>query len=244
MYEQIEMLMYEPNQENSVLLRTLIRAAFLQAKFNYNLLTYDQSAEALKTLSKNEHRYDIVLLNIDDMETAKKISANVRARNPKTAVIFLGGDYIKLCNLLIFRPSAYIPFPVDKQYAARIVCALHREQRANNRCFPIRNRDETERIPYEQIDYFESSNRKVYLHINSGAKIYEFNAKMDDVVSAVAAPGFIRCHQSYLVNLNNVRKVDKVGRAFIFFSGKSVDIAKRSVSEAVKLFEQYVTNNR
>jgi DNA-binding LytR/AlgR family response regulator len=181
---------------------------------------------------------------MDDENVAIKLTEAVFKQDSKTTIAYMGGDYETLSNLLMFRPSAAISYSAQQTDLMRTIYSLYKEQQKHNHHFLIRNRDEIERIPYEQIDCFESSNRKVYLHTSADTKIYEFNAKIDDVMKSITAPNFIRCHQSFLVNLANVRRIDKTARQFIMFSGKTADISKRSLTEVSDYFEKYAKSGQ
>lgn len=236
----IKFLLYEPDKAKAEHIRTTIKALFLHIKSSYELTTFFTAEDAKKRIVKDPLEYDIIFVNIDEFQDALTLLKIIRTHNIKTSLIFLGDSYHTLCRLMIFRPSSFIPHMLDKNELAGTIYQLYQEQKQQQRCFLIKNRDEIERIPYEQIEFFESSNRKVYLHTRKDSKVYEFNAKIDDVIKAINVCGFIRCHQSCLVNLDNVRKIDKVNRCFTTFSGKTVDISKRSLSEVVSLFEQYL----
>ena len=246
----VEFLMFEPDRERAELLRANIKEILSREKRSYSLTTYFNCDDTLKALTNDPSKYDIVVINFDDEEAARKIAEKIRKRSIVTTLVFLGNDYEKLSRFLMLRPSAMLPYASERETAMMTVLSLYDEQsrykqrRDKNRYFLIRNRDELERIPYEHIDFFESSNRKVYLHNNHDKKIYEFNAKIDDVTAAIPITGFIRCHQSCLVNLANVRRIDKTARQFIMFSGKTVDISKRSMGEVATQFENFSQGNR
>lgn len=50
---------------------------------------------------------------------------------------------------------------------------------------------------------------------------------------------FIKCHQSFIVNMEAVKALDKVNRRFILTSGSTVDISKRMFPEVVEAFQVY-----
>jgi two-component system response regulator AgrA len=246
----VEFLMLEPNRERAELFRTDMKELFVRKKCAYSLSIFFACESVLDALEKDGAKYSVVIIPLDKESDAASIASSVRKRSLRAAIIFLGNDYETLSHLLRFRPSALLPFDADKESVMQAMFCFYKEQnsyqrqREKDRYFLVRNRGDLERIPYEHIDYFESSNRKVYLHNNRDNRVYEFNAKIDDVASSIAIPGFVRCHQSLLVNLANVRRIDKLARQFIMFSGKTVDIAKRSVGDAATEFENYIIAHR
>ena len=55
---------------------------------------------------------------------------------------------------------------------------------------------------------------KMYTYILSLIHI-SFAAVLDDVEKALPEETFFRCHQSFLVNIDNIYQLDRTGRALI-----------------------------
>ena len=55
-------------------------------------------------------------------------------------------------------------------------------------------------IPYKDIIYMESDNKVVYIHTTTqgAVKVY---SKLDAFEEEIKDERFLRCHQSYLVNM-------------------------------------------
>jgi DNA-binding LytR/AlgR family response regulator len=58
-------------------------------------------------------------------------------------------------------------------------------------------------IPVQNIMYIESENQKCHIHCNHGIT-YSIHIKLNDLQNMIDSRYFLRCHQSYLVNLNFV----------------------------------------
>jgi DNA-binding LytR/AlgR family response regulator len=50
------------------------------------------------------------------------------------------------------------------------------------------------------------------------------SARLDDIETRLPSPPFLRCHRSYLVNLDYARSAEKNIRAFIMKNGDRADI--------------------
>jgi DNA-binding LytR/AlgR family response regulator len=232
----MKLLIYDPNRERAEKLRFLIQSYFSHVKANYQLTIYLKESSALGGITQEPLGYDSAFIHLDSLACADHITKAIRKISSKTALAFYGGDYQQLCQLLIYRPSAYLPDPDNRIEVGRILTRLHREWTETKRFFQVREQDRIERIPYDQIDYFESTNRKVYLYLSRGSKVYQFAAKLDDVEQAIGYDRFLRCHQSFLVNLDQVCRLDRVMKRFELLSGKSVEISKRRWNEAEEIF--------
>ena len=75
-----------------------------------------------------------------------------------------------------------------------------------------------------EIDYLESQYRLVHI-VNRNKKTQTITARLDDVQKRLPA-SFYRCHQSFLVNMENISFIDKSNREIHFTSGQSVPSSK------------------
>ena len=57
---------------------------------------------------------------------------------------------------------------------------------------------------YSAICFFEARNKKIYL--NTGAKEYGFYSTMEQLEQELST-SFIRCHRSFIVNVEKIEKV-------------------------------------
>ena len=68
-----------------------------------------------------------------------------------------------------------------------------------------------------EIQYIEAQNKKCLLHL--GAETLAANTTLAEFSRLLTAPAFIRCHRSYIVNLNYVQSLD---RDFTMLNGDKV----------------------
>ena len=86
----------------------------------------------------------------------------------------------------------------------------------------VKKRGEIIRIPIYDIVYIESSAHKLLVHIDND--VYEYNDKMDNIEELLRKNGFIRCHQSYLVNSE---KITVIRSDKLIVSGKEIRISRK-----------------
>ncbi len=83
----------------------------------------------------------------------------------------------------------------------------------------------------EEILFFESSYRKLYVHTDSGTE--ELYAIIDNVMEE-AGGRFIQCHKSFLVNLDRVSSMEH--KFFVMDNGEHVPISRGRAEETRKKF--------
>jgi DNA-binding LytR/AlgR family response regulator len=81
-------------------------------------------------------------------------------------------------------------------------------------------------ILLDEIIYFEHRNHAVIVHTISGELRTSQSVKLDAVDAKVPSPPFLRCHYSFIVNLNYVQSRDKEYPDFIMTGGVRVPITR------------------
>jgi len=99
--------------------------------------------------------------------------------------------------------------------------------------FTVKAGEQKFNIPHDDILFFESNlNRrnKILLHKVDG--MVEFYGTITDV-SSLGMP-FCKCHQSFVVNVQHVKRLDKVSREIEMIDGTIIPVAKRKMTEFSK----------
>ena len=101
--------------------------------------------------------------------------------------------------------------------------------------YPVRQRSKVIRIPYDEILYIESRNSKCILHGKS--EDYVIYKQLDKIAEELNDWRFLRCHQSFLVNMDHVRLAD---REFRMVNGAMVLIRQKDLKAIKQCFLNYV----
>ncbi len=88
------------------------------------------------------------------------------------------------------------------------------------------------KLRYDRIEYAESQGNQILIHLTNGQvlRIYE---RMKNLEQELADRRFLKCHQSYIVNMDHVRSVEDT---FVMKCGARVQIRQR---EKRRIREQY-----
>ena len=103
--------------------------------------------------------------------------------------------------------------------------------------YQVRRRRQVVSLPYEDILFVESRNAKCLLHLRKGEDCPVYK-KLDEIEAALQDNRFLRCHQSYLVNLDYVARID---RQFELTTGDVVLIRQRSLKTVRQAYLDYTT---
>ena len=158
--------------------------------------------------------FDLVFLDVylegdDGIAVARKL----REHDPSVPLVFLTVSREHAVESYEVQATSYLVKPAEPRMAFRVGSA--------RRYFDYRN-----------IAYLESRDHAVLLHQADGS-CHRSLAKLDDVADELSDPRFLRCHRSFIVNMDFI--VD-VRDDFILRDGTCVPVR---VKERRKMHEAY-----
>lgn len=143
---------------------------------------------------------DIFMGNINGVEVAKRI----RITDPYALIIFVSSsnDYYREAYALYAFNYLIKPVAGDtlKEVLHRAILQLDKDIDQVVR-FSFNNSFHTVRC--SQLLYLSSDKHIVNFHLTDGSMLKAYG-KIDDFVTQLSADVFVRCHQSYIVNLKHV----------------------------------------
>lgn len=221
-------------------LRKELKILLMRNRQEAQVFSFSLLKEALAELGENRALYDLLILDLDHISDPIQIYKEFRTSNFLCAIILLCESYGKMPASMPLRPSAYLKKPFEAKHLTGYIQLVLNEYKSTGRFFELKRRKSLERIAYREIECFESNQRIVTLYTTCGTT-HMFTARLDDVEKSTTAESFVRCHQSYLINLDHVKKLDRANRQFQMASGKTVDISRRSMPAVTAAFEAYLT---
>ena len=148
--------------------------------------------------------YDVVLFDADS-EAAAEAIPTIRQAGFCGKLILLSRSIRYAVLGYEWQVSGFLLKPFDfKQLAALIERLGGREDGV----YYLQTRTGVIRLPYEEIVFVESCNSKCLLHSHSG-RVYTVYAPLSKIEAALHDRRFLRCHQSYLINMDHVTAVDR-----------------------------------
>lgn len=215
-----------------------ILADLLEQYCNERAIAYTctqyESGEALYYELGDGGWFDLILLDI-----YMKPSLGIDVARKLREISYRG--IIVFCTVsLDFAPesfevgaSGYLLKPYDPETFARTMDRI--VGMLDDNAYQIKSRSHIIRVPRSEIMYVESKNSHCILH-QMGGKTYTIYKKLGEIERELNASCFLRCHQSYLVNMNFV---EEITTDFILKNGDVVLIRKRSQKEIRQAYYDY-----
>lgn len=204
--------------------------------FNYDILTFSSPNDFINYLSHNSADIafiDIQMEPLNGIETAKTI----HKKNSHIQIIFTSSNKDYIQEVFCVSPVYYLLKPFNDTNVKESIELATNNLHYQNQAISVISQSQTVNIIINEIQYVESKKRIVEFHHN--AEITQSFMKLNEV-SAMLPNCFIRCHQSYLVNINFVAKISN--NAIELYSGIILPVSKRRFATTKKTILKYWDN--
>ncbi|MHB1404646.1 MAG: LytR/AlgR family response regulator transcription factor [Desulfitobacteriaceae bacterium] len=195
------------------------------------------SGEALLSdLNENPAGFDLIFLDIfmqeiNGIETAKAI----RRINDSSTIIFTTASEQYVFAGYEVQALQYLLKPINRQALAAAL-RIDLKRRFANRYFVCKSGGMTQKVPYDDIEYFESSLKSIKLVAKQG--VYEIYAKISDIENSLPKLSFCRCHRGFIINFRQVAKMN--AQFLTTVGGTVIPIGKTYAKATNRAFLNYI----
>lgn len=218
----ISVCVFDMNKDEAEILQRFIAAVLFHADYRAKVL----SCSTDTTLRKMTIKYPYVdLLFLPATTFGIGFGEELRKTNRTTTIVFLSENDKNVYRAFRSLPIAYLLDSQDKQGLSETILRAASWVMSGKKVFYHESRTQILQLKYKDIDYFESEYRIVHIHRTDGS-CESITAKLDEVEAMLPSNVFCRCHQSYLVNLGNIDRVNKSEKTVLFKSGAKVFSSK------------------
>ncbi|MCL2427156.1 MAG: LytTR family DNA-binding domain-containing protein [Oscillospiraceae bacterium] len=236
----------EDNDVHRTKLESVISKHLLLNDFDMSLaLSANNPTTLLDNIKTHTGRNGLYFLDVDLQCDINGIELAVEIKKLDVSATIVFVTTLSEMSHLVFKYKVeamdYIPKDIPANEAERRIaeCMQVAYQRfldgkhSSIKYFTIKIGDQVLNTPYRDILYFESSvNQRHKLLLHTTDSILEFRGHINDV-ARLGSP-FIMCHQSYVVNLDKIRQVDKVNRLIEISNGDTITISRRRIAEILQ----------
>ncbi len=171
-----------------------------------------------------------------------ELSETMRSKNSNMCIIILADGTIS--PMLYIKPtimaSSLIMRPLTESSVSEIFLDAMRSylkkysNGGDGDYFVINNRDGRQLIPYEQIMYFESRSKKVF--VDTGGMEYSYYDTLDSLEEKLSGD-FVRCHRSFIVSRSHIKQIKLSQNMIILDDGRCIPLSRtyKSVVKGEKL---------
>lgn len=215
---------------------------FAENCVSYKLSAYSNGISLLHAVADGE-LFDLIFLDIYYIESSAAnningmdIARQLRQNGFRGAIVFLTDSSEFVFEGYDVNAAAYLLKPHNVQQIHQTIDRILKS--SDQEVLQIHKRSAIQRIPHNEILFVESSNSKCILHRSDGSD-YTIYKHLGDIEADLHDHRFLRCHQSYLVNMDYIQTVDK---AFTLTTGDTILIRQRELKHIRDQYLNYTEN--
>lgn len=193
---------------------------------------YQSGEDFLRRFFENPQLYDLVLLDIImDSLNGMEIAGKIREENKDITIIFITSSTDYTLQGYDVRALHYLVKPVDSSMLERLIREDYRE-RFEKMFVVLDTASGALKVDCKDIVYVEISGRK--LAVNMRDKVVYHMGRMNDMLALLPGDVFVRCHQSFAVNINHIRELRK--NSAVMQDQRMVPVSRMHVKELQRMF--------
>lgn len=205
-----------------------------------SIMTFSSGEEINKHYIYENSRFDIIFLDIYmGGDNGIKTAQMIREVDMLVKIIFITTSVEHALDSFSVFPFNYLVKPIKKEIFNKVFeNAILTIDKEKQKSITVKMDDQIHTIFYKDIKYLDSAGKKINIHTKN--TIIHFYSKLDDVEAAIGDERFLRCHKSFLVNMDFISSVEDY--SFILMDRIEVPIKQRAYANIKRRYYTYLTN--
>lgn len=213
------------------LLKVVIQTYFENNEEEFKIFEYELGDNLLDDI-------EVELLFLDIIMNGMKIARKLRDIQFKAPIIFLTAH----ADYAVESYEVYVAGYLLKPYDTNKLTLLLDEvlQKSVQKRIAVKVKKQHRYLEINDIMYAESDKHVLNIHLKD-SRVIQTTEKLSELKKTINSKRFIRCHQSYLVNMDYIKdaKTD-----FIFSNDIRIPIRVRGQKEIIEKYHKYYSSER
>lgn len=222
--------------KDRLLLCQAISDCFDNNRGSFSVEEYVSGDALLVAIEKDNSRFDAIFLDIYMKGmTGIDLAREIRNNGITVPIVFFTTSSDFAVESYDVDAIGYLLKPVDKDKLRNLLIKIESYVK-NKPALIIKKGGVVKSIAFSSIVYVESINHSLVLHL-TGNDAITFSGKLDHLAEQMKDNCFLRCHQSYIINMRHVVKLDKV---FYMDDGSKVLLRSKSAKQISKQYYNWL----
>jgi len=233
----INIAVCDDKKEDRETIKKYIYSYFDKNPHNYKITEFEKGEDLVAEFIDGFVSFDLIFLDIFmDGENGITTAKNIRIYSRKVKIIFMStSSEFALESYDVFA-YGYLLKPVAHDKMIILTDKYLEEAEENEKRLTLNIKGKINNIRYSDIVYIESKNTAIIIY-TANEECYKIYDKLNNIENRLDNKRFLRCHQSYIINMDYVSSVDT---EFKTKMDDSVLIRKRSLKEIKDKYYKYV----
>ena len=195
----------------------------------------DNTEEVLNYISSNKVDVAMLDINLKSNKTGIELAKEIRKINKNIYIIFTTGHLEYAMIAYKVKTFDYITKPINYDRLEETIIRLFEDVTSvPKRYLKIDNKNTL--VDESEVQYIKRDGMKLVFHTNSrDYDTYSSFNKFQDKLPE----NYIRCHKSYIANINQIKDVEPVSGTITFKNGDTCDIGPKYKSDLMEVLNNY-----
>ena len=213
------------------LLKVVIQTYFENNEEEFKIFEYELGDNLLDDI-------EVELLFLDIIMNGMKIARKLRDIQFKAPIIFLTAHADYAVESYEVQAAGYLLKPYDTNKLTLLLDEVL--QRSVQKRIAVKVKKQHRYLEINDIMYAESDKHVLNIHLKD-SRVIQTTEKLSELEKTINSKRFIRCHQSYLVNMDYIKdaKTD-----FILSNDIRIPIRVRGRKEIIERYHKYYSSER
>lgn len=203
----------------------------------HDVSVYFNTDSILADVEGRNKRYDLYLLDIyvDDSMNGVDLAKRIRNVQEEAVICFISTSddfYREAYDLYAVQ---YLIKPVQESALTQLIDrVLGMIGRKMEKSLSFKSRGQTGTLSYSKILYIGSREHTICIYCTDGT-VQEYKGKLNELAAQICGEEFMRCHQSFLVNMYYV---DNLSGNDLMVSGYRIPVSRRYYAEVKRRYQE------
>lgn len=195
----------------------------------------DNTEEVLNYISSNKVDVAMLDINLKSNKTGIELAKEIRKINKNIYIIFTTGHLEYAMIAYKVKTFDYIAKPINYDRLEETIIRLFEDVTSvPKKYLKIDNKNTL--VDESEVQYIKRDGMKLVFHTNSrDYDTYSSFNKFQDKLPE----NYIRCHKSYIANINQIKDVEPVSGTITFKNGDTCDIGPKYKSNLMEVLNNY-----
>lgn len=214
----------------------ICREIFNKFNIESHISVFNNGNDFLKNYFELQKRFNLILLDIVmDGTNGMELAKTIRKHDDETAIIFITSSMDYALQGYDVKALHYLIKPVDSTRLERIILTDYKNRFQNN-FFEFKSGSAKLRIPVDDIISLETTGRRVEVTLPD--KTHYYSGKLTELLKELPSERFIRCHQAFAVNINNIRELTRQDAVTV--TGKTIPVSRTFMKAVQQAFLKHM----
>lgn len=204
----INIAICDDNIEELEIISSIISKNIKKIDMPFKISSFSDGQDLIEHINSSKDNFDIIFLDIYmNLSNGLDVARKIRDFDKECKIIFITSSKGHAIDSYDVRAFHYILKPIKEEKLRDIIKLAIESLNKENKQVVIMNKKGNYRILYKDILYAESKARVVNIYLKSN-EVISFYSKLEDFFQSLKDERFLRCHKSFIVNMDYVLKVE------------------------------------